>query len=173
MTNGVDSGSKVADLVLMSEKIAKQMDSVVESIEPIERQAIADSVWYRLCSINGLVRDQGGGAVAASIARSLLEQAAYWDWATASGVGEQHIAMWAGLECHRLEDVARSISDDLWLNWLLPPLAQISVPEGLAIPRNAADAVKRLGHGLDEAVLVPLQFEGIAAAYRVLGVPCS
>lgn len=33
MTNGVDSGLKVADLVLMSEKIAKQMDLVVESVE--------------------------------------------------------------------------------------------------------------------------------------------
>ena len=161
---------ELADLVLMSEELAEQMDSIVESVEPIERQALADSVWYRLCSVNGMVRDEGGGAVAASMARSLLEQAAYWDWATAVGIGEQHVAMWAGLEWRRLEQIARSVDDDVWLGWLLPPGAQITVPEGLAIPRNSTDAVKRLGHGLDEAVLAPLQFKGIVAAYRLLGV---
>ena len=50
-------------------------------------------------------------------------------------------------------------------------LAQPSRPQaGPAIPRNPYDAVRRIGGGLDDIVLDPLRFKGLAAAYEVLGV---
>ncbi len=88
----------IDDLVRQSERLAEALDTIVESIRPIGLQAIADSAWFRLCSTNVMVRDKGGGATSASLARSLLEQAAYWDWASARGIGPAHIPMWAGLE---------------------------------------------------------------------------
>lgn len=160
----------VADLVRQSEQIAEEMDGVVETIDSIENQAIADSAWYRLCSVNVMVRDEGGGAIAASIARSLLEQAAFWDWAAAFGVGGAHVGMWAALEYSGLRELADKIGDATWLGWVLPPGVEISAPAGPAIPRNASDAVKRLGHGLDRGALAPLQLTAVGAVHRMLGV---
>lgn len=160
----------VAELVRQSERIAEEMDGIVEAIGSIENQAIADSAWYRLCSVNVMVRDEGGGAIAASIARSLLEQAAFWDWAEASGVGGAHVEMWAALEYSGLRELADKIGDDTWLGWVVPPEVEISAPEGLAIPRNVSDAVKRLGHGLDRGALAPMQLTAIGAVHRMLGV---
>ena len=39
-----------------------------------------------------------------------------------------------------------------------------------AIPKNVGDAVRRIGSGLDGAVLSPLGFAGLLSAYRVLDV---
>ena len=44
-----------------------------------------------------MIRDAGAASVSAAISRGLLEQAAYWDWALATGARDEHIAMWAGL----------------------------------------------------------------------------
>ena len=160
----------VETLVRESEVLVEVLDPVVEDIRDLPLQAIADSAWYRLGSVNFLVRDQGGGALAATLARGLIEQAAYWDWARATGVGVGHLAHWAALELQGLSRVAEEIDDRVWLGWLIPPGAAVEVQAGPALPRNPDDAVRRIGSGLDDAVLGPLRFDGLLSAYRILGV---
>ena len=157
-------------LVRESEVLVEILDPTVEDIADRELQAIADSAWYRLGSVNALVRDQGGGALAASLARGLIEQAAYWDWALATGVGVGHLEQWSALELRSLSRLADEIDDRVWLRWLIPPGAEIEVSAGPAIPDNRGDAVRRLGSGLDNAVLDPLRFDGLLSAYRILDV---
>ena len=108
--------------------------------------------------------------MAATLARGLIEQAAYWDWALATGVGVGHLAHWAALELQGLSRLAEEIDDRVWLGWLMPPGAAVEVPAGPALPGNPDDAVRRIGSGLDDAVLDPLRFDGLLSAYRVLDV---
>ena len=117
-----------------------------------------------------LVRDAGGGALAATLARSLIEQAAYWDWALATGVSVNHLDQWAALELDGLRKLAGDAEDEVWLGWLLPPGVSVAAAAGPAIPKNAGDAVRRIGSGLDGAVLSPLGFAGLLSACRVLDV---
>jgi hypothetical protein len=157
-----------ADPVLQRvETLLSAMDTVVESISDVDRQSQADWAWYRLHSIAVLVRDDGAGALAGSLARGLLEQAAYWDWAVATGVGMGHTSRWAATEYERLKEVADQIDDDVWLGWVLPPGVALSASPGLAIPRNLADAVGRIGHG---QALEPFELQGLVAAYQLLGI---
>lgn len=160
----------IESLVGESEKLVELLGSIVEDTADIRLQGVADSAWYRLGVVNVLVRDAGGGALAATLARGLVEQAAYWDWALATGVGVDHLDQWAALELEGLQKLARDADDDVWLGWLLPPGVSVSAVAGPAIPKNAGDAVRRIGSGLDGAVLSPLGFAGLLAAYRVLDV---
>ena len=160
----------IESLVGESEKLVELLDPIVEDIADIRLQGIADSAWYRLSVVNVSVRDAGGGALAATLARGLVEQAAYWDWALATGVGVDHLDQWAALELESLRRLARDADDEVWLGWLLPPDASISAVAGPAIPENAGDAVRRIGSGPDGAVLSPLGFAGLLSAYRVLDV---
>ena len=66
----------IETLVRESEKLVEVLDPLVEDIADIRLQEIADSAWYRLSVVNVLVRDAGGGALAATLARGLIEQAA-------------------------------------------------------------------------------------------------
>ncbi len=158
----------VAALVRESESLVEVLDPIVEEISDPYLQAIADSAWYRLGAFNVHIRDESGHAVAAALARSLIEQAAYWDWALATGVGVGHLDTWAALEYQRLEQLADEIDDRTWLKWLLPPGTSFQMPAGTSIPSNPHEAVRRLGFGLDEAVLEPLRFEGLRAAHQIL-----
>ena len=160
----------VETLVRESEVLVEVLDPLVEGISDLRLQGIADSAWYRLGTVNTLVRDKGGGAVAATLARGLIEQAAYWDWAIATGVGTDHLDQWAALEFHSLSRTAEELDDDVWLKWILPPGSVLDVPEGPAIPEEPYDAVRRIGFGLDNAVLEPLRFGGLSSAYRILSV---
>ena len=160
----------IGSLVRESEKLVKILDPIVEDIADIGLQGIADSAWYRLGVINVLVRDAGGGALAAALARGLIEQAAYWDWALATGVGVDHLDQWAALELDGLRRLARDADDEVWLGWLLPPGVSVAASAGPALPNNAGDAVRRIGSGLDGAVLSPLGFAGLMSAYRILDV---
>ncbi len=160
----------IQKLVRESEVLVEVLDPVVEGISDLQLQGIADSAWYRLGSVNSLVRDQGGGALAATLARGLIEQAAYWDWAIATGVGTDGLDYWAAHEYHELSRTAEELGDRVWLGWLLPPSAVLNVPAGPAIPNKPYDAVRRIGYGLDSAVLEPLQFAGLSSAYRILSV---
>lgn len=160
----------VAALVEESEALVGDLSPIVEDITDGPLQSIADSAWYRLGCVNFLVRDEGGGALAATLARGLIEQAAYWDWALATGVGIDHLAQWAALELHRLRRIADEIDDQVWTRWLIPPGAGLQARTGPAIPRNPYDAVRRIGGGLDDVALKPLRFNGLLAAYEVLGV---
>ena len=157
-------------LVRESERLVEMLDPLVEDIADIRLQGVADSAWYRLSVVNVLVRDAGGGALAATLARGLVEQAAYWDWALATGVGVEHLDQWAALELDGLRKLARDADDEVWLGWLLPPGSSVVGSAGPAIPKNAGDAVRRIGSGLDGAVLSPLEFAGLLSAYGVLGV---
>ena len=160
----------VETLVRESETLVEILDPLVENISDSRLQGIADSAWYRLGTVNSLVRDQGGGALAATLARGLIEQAAYWDWAIATGVGTDHLDQWAALEFHSLSRIAEELDDDVWLKWLLPPGSVLDVPAGPAIPKNPYDAVRRIGFGLASAVLEPLRFDGLSSAYQILSV---
>lgn len=153
-----------------SNTLVEILDIIVEDMSDPRLQAIADSAWYRLGSVNVLIRDQGGDAVAACLARGLIEQAAYWDWTLATGVGVDHLDRWAVLELENLSRLAAEMDDEVWLGWLVPPSLTLTVSSGPAIPKNPGDAVRRLGSGLDGAVLGPLQFEGLLSAYRILDV---
>jgi hypothetical protein len=77
----------IDDVLAASLVLHDEIDTVVQSIDDVWTQSQADWVWFRLSSIGVVLRDRGGGPVAAVLARGLLEQAAYWDWAVASGVG--------------------------------------------------------------------------------------
>lgn len=160
----------IESLVHESRGLVDVLEPVVEDIADIRLQQIADSAWYRLAVVNVLVRDAGGGALAATLARGLIEQAAYWDWALATGVGVDHLDQWAALELDRMRKLAGDVDDDVWLGWLLPPGASIAASAGPSIPQNTGDAVRRIGSGLDSAVLNPLGFAGLLSAYRILDV---
>lgn len=160
----------IKTLVRESEVLVEVLDSIVGEIPDLRLQGIADSAWYRVGTVNFLVRNQVGGALAATLARGLIEQAAYWDWAIATGVGADHLDQWAALEFHNLSRTAEELDDHVWLQWLLPPASVLDVPAGPAIPKNPYDAVRRIGFGLDSAVLEPLQFDGLSSAYRILSV---
>lgn len=160
----------VETLVRESEVLVEVLNPVVEDLPDLQSQIIADSAWYRLGTVNVLIRDQGGGALAATLARGLIEQAAYWDWAIATGVGTKRLDFWAALELHRLLQTANDIEDWTWLDWLLPPGSALRVPEGPAVPEKPSEAVRRIGFGLDDAVLEPLRFDGLLSAYRILDV---
>lgn len=160
----------VGALVEESEALVRDLDPIVEDMAAGPLQSVADSAWYRLGCVNFLVRDEGGGPLAATLARGLIEQAAYWDWALATGVGVDHLAQWAALELQGLRRVADEADDQVWTRWLIPPGAGLQAWAGPAIPRNPYDAVRRIGGGLDDVVLKPLRFNGLFAAYEVLGV---
>ena len=157
-------------LVHKSEALSEVINPLFESIPDLQLQTIADSAWYRFDTVNVMIRDQGGGALAATLARGLIEQAAYWDWAIATGVGTDRLDYWAALEFHRLLQTAKDIEDWTWLDWLLPPGSALRVPGGTAIPESPSEAVRRIGFGLDDAVLEPLRFDGLLSAYRILDV---
>ena len=108
--------------------------------------------------------------MAASLARGLIEQAAYWDWAIATGVGVSHLDQWAALELQHLSRLADETNDHVWLGWLVPPGVALEAAEGSAIPKNPGDAVRRIGSGLDDVILDPLRFDGLLSAYRILDV---
>ena len=160
----------IQKLVRESEVLVEILDPIVEGICDLQLQGVADSAWYRLGSVNFLVRDQVGGALAATLARGLIEQAAYWDWAIATGVGTDHLDQWAAFEFHRLSQTAEQLGDQVWLKWLLPPGSVLDVPAGPAVPKNPYDAAKRIGFGLPNAILEPLQFDGLSSAYQILSV---
>lgn len=160
----------LGELLDRSVELTDRLNEVIAFADDPGTQQHADWAWYRLGSINALVRDGGGGPLAASLARGLLEQAAYWDWAVATGVGVDHIAAWAAIEYDRLERLAVEIDDKTWIGWLLPPDTVLSSGGVIGVPANAGDAVRRLGAGLGEPVLRPLQFRGLFAANRLLDV---
>jgi len=117
-----------------------------------------------------LVRDQVGGALAATLARGLIEQAAYWDWAIATGVGTDHLDQWVVLEYHSLSRTVKELGDEVWLQWLLSPDSVLDMPVGPTVPKNPYDAVRRIGFGLDDAVLEPLRLDGLSSIYQILSV---
>lgn len=162
--------SSLDDVLSTALALQHELDEIVQSIEDLWDQAQADWISFRLSSIGVVLRDRGGGPIAAVLARGLLEQAAYWDWAIATGVDQDLVPRQAALELQRLHRAAESTDDDIWTKWLLPPGAEVGAAGTKGMPRSAADAVKRLGNGLDAACLEPLQFGGLFASYRLLEV---
>jgi hypothetical protein len=100
----------------------------------------------------------------------LLEEAAYWDWALATGVGSNWVARRAAAEYQRLAEVARTAKDEVWLGWVLPPGSRLVTVSSEGIPAHAGDAVKRIGNGLNSPVLAPLMFRGLFATNTLLDI---
>lgn len=155
------------DLLVEARALERALDRVVESARDPVRQAWADWAWYRFVTVNVLVRERGAGPLAASIARSLLEEAVYWDFGLAHGDVDETIVCWAASEYRRLTDLALEVDDAAWVGWLLPPGAELISPGG-EIPRNPGDAVRRIGRGFDGPVLEPLRYRGLLATNRIL-----
>lgn len=158
------------DVLAAARTLQDELDEVIEAVDDVWAQSQVDWVWFRMSSIGVVLRDRGGGPVAAVLARGLLEEAAYWDWALATGVDGALVPRQAALELDRLHRLADSVGDTLWTRWLLPPETRLGALGTEGIPLSAADAVNRLGGGLDEACLDPLRFKGLFAAYRLLEV---
>ena len=76
----------------------------------------------------------------------------------------------AAKEYAGLVEVAQAVQDDVWSGWVLPPGSRLVVTISPGVPANAEDAVKRIGNGIAEAVLAPLQMGGLFAANRLLDV---
>jgi hypothetical protein len=158
------------DLLALATRLQDIMNEVLDAAT-VEADLVkeADWAWYRFSSACMLVRDEGGGTIAASLARGLLEQAAYWDWAIAIEVGHDHLARRAAVEHGRLTDLGHQIDDKVWLGWLLPPGAAIRTADDAGVP-NAPDIVRRMGNGLAAPILDALRFKGVFSAARILDV---
>lgn len=162
--------TSLEDVLAAARAVHDELDLVVEAVDDVWAQSQVDWIWFRVSIIGVVLRDRGGGPVAAVLARGLLEEAALWDWALATGVGGDLVPRQAALELERLRRLAETAGDTVWTGWLLPPGASLDARGTEGIPRRAADAVKRLGAGLEEACLDPLRFRGLFAAYRLLEV---
>ena len=158
------------DVLAASTTLLDELGHIVASVQDPWEQCQVDWVWFRMDSVAVLLRDQGGGLVAAVVARGLLEQAAYWDWALATGVGKDWATRQAAFELSRLKQRADSIDDTTWTGWLLPPETGVNATSADGIPRSAADAVKRLRTGDDAPYLEPLKFSGLYSVYEFLEV---
>lgn len=162
--------TSVDDVLATSTALLDELNQVVDSVQDPWEQCQVDWIWFRMHSVVVLLRDRGGGPAAAVLARGLLEQAAYWDWALASGVGSDWVTRQTAFELNRLMQLADSIEDTVWTGWLLPPGTSVNATSADGIPRSAADAVKRLRTGDDAPCLEPLKFSGLFSVYKFLEV---
>lgn len=158
------------DVLTASTTLLDELKQVVDSVQDPWEQCQVDWIWFRMHSVAGLLRDRGGGPAAAVLARGLLEQAAYWDWALATGVGNEWVTRQTAFELNRLMQLADSIDDTVWTGWLLPPGTSVNAISTDGIPRSAAGAVKRLRTGDDVPCLEPLKFNGLYSVYELLEV---
>lgn len=158
------------DVLTASTTLLDELNQVVDSVQDPWEQCQVDWIRFRMHSVAVLLRDRGGGPAAAVLARGLLEQAAYWDWALATGVGNEWVTRQTAFELNRLMQLADSIDDPVWTGWLLPPGTSVNATSTDGIPRSAADAVKRLRTGDDVPCLEPLKFNGLYSVYELLEV---
>ena len=158
------------DVLATSTALLEELDQIVNSVQEPEEQRHVDWIWFRMHSVVVLLRDRGGGPVAAVIARGLLEQAAYWDWALATGVGKDWVTRQSAFELSRLQQRADSTDDTVWTGWVLPPETGVNATGADGIPRSAAGAVKRLRTADEAPYLEPLNFGGLYSVYKFLEV---
>ncbi len=130
--------NELEQLVAKAHELGKVLDAIVEHA-PVGHdrwpQQQADWAWYRLGTAVELISQRGGAAVAASLARSLIEEAAIWDWALESNMGHEIISLRAADEYDRLSQLATDLDDETWVGWLLPPGFVIVAPATIRIPR--------------------------------------
>lgn len=164
-TNGATEGPHA--MFLAAVDLADLVDGLLNKYDKLAANVSrVDWAYYRFATLRLLIEDESGAASAAALARSLLEEAALWDWATGRG-GTDWVSDWVSSERARLETAADP-SDKLWLEWLLPPGTTVE-PANAAVP-TAENAVRRFGNGFEPVVLGPLQVTGLYGAYRVLSV---
>jgi hypothetical protein len=128
--------TSLGDVLAAARALHDELDHVVEAVEDVWAQSQVDWIWFRLSAIGVVLRDRGGGPVAAVLARGLLEEAAYWDWALATGVGGDLVPRQAALELERLRRLAEKVGDAVWTGWLLPPGVSLGAPGTEGIPRT-------------------------------------
>ena len=162
--------SSLDEVLSASAELLDELNPIIDSVQNPWGQCQADWIWFRMHSVVVFLRDRGGGPVAAVLARGLLEQAAYWDWALATGVGDDWVPRQAAFELDRLKQLADSIDDTVWTGWLLPPGTSVDTTSTDGIPRSAAEAVKRLRSGDAVPCLEPLKFDGLYSLYKLLEV---
>ena len=125
----------------------------------------ADWAYQRAVAAGVMVRARSGGAAPAVLARGLLEEAAYFDWALATGQSKTWVNRLAHSEYNRLRSRVDA-KDDIWFEWVLPPDTSI-VSDGGGVP-NSSDVVKRLGHGFTTELLEPLSIKGLYGVYKLV-----
>jgi hypothetical protein len=127
----------------------------------------ADWAYNRFVAIQAMIRSRSGGTAPAALARGLLEEAGFWDWAIATGAGDGWLDRLALNEFERLRGRADP-NDDIWLRWLLPPGRRIgSASQGVP---TTSEVVKRIGHGFTADRLAPLSMTGLFAVYKLIEV---
>ena len=160
---------RIDDLFAAVDPLMTHLDRVVEDTRDIWHQQQADWIWFKLGTVLNVLRGRQAGSLAAALARGLLEQAAYWDWAIGAGVTGDLTALQCVDERRRMEREADP-EDTTWIGWIVPPGTVLSVGDGPGLPRSAADAIARLGQGLQPSALAPLRFKGLVSAYRLIEV---
>lgn len=159
---------KIDEVVVRAGVLGDLLDRILVAHDaPTAAVRAADWAFYRFVTAQVAVRDRSGGTVPATLARGLLEEAAYWDWALADGVGAQWCHRATAIEYERLSSTADP-EDAIWLRWVFPPGASVA-NGGEGLP-NQTDVVRRLGHGLDDRILAPLSIGGLFGAYKLIEV---
>ena len=127
----------------------------------------ADWAYNRFEAIQAMIRSRSGGTGPAALARGLLEEAGYWDWAIATGAPDEWLDRLALAEFERLRGRADP-EDDIWLRWVLPPGRRIDSADR-GVP-NTSEVVKRIGQGFTADRLAPLSMSGLFAVYKLIEV---
>jgi hypothetical protein len=149
-------------------ELSEVMDRILASHDgPSPRVPHADWAYNRFGAIQAMIRDRSGGTAPAALARGLLEEAGYWDWALATGAGDKWLDRLALAEFERLRGRADP-DDDIWLRWVFPPGSRIQRNDR-GVP-STSEVVKRLGHGFTTERLTPLSMSGLFAVYKVIEV---
>ena len=125
----------------------------------------ADWAYQRCGAIAAMIRSRAAGTAPAALARGLLEEAAFWDWALANDASSEWVHRLALDEYERLRSRADP-TDCIWLQWVLAPGAEVRA-DGQGLPKSA-DMVKRLGHGFTAALLEPLTIGGLFGIYKLI-----
>jgi hypothetical protein len=156
----------IADVLTASQELSDVIDALLTRYDgPSPAIPHADWAFNRFGAVQVMVRDRSGGTAAAAIARGLLEEAGYWDWAMATGSQADWMARLGVIEFQRLKARADP-SDALWLEWILPPGRRFA-SDGGGVP-SGSEVVKKLGQGFSSDRLAPFSMSGLFGVYKLV-----
>ena len=100
----------ITDILEASQKLSDVIDTILTRHDgPSPAVPHADWAYYRFGAVQVMVRDRSGGTTAAAIARGLLEEAGYWDWAFATGCTTGWLARLGGYRVPTFKGASRPI----------------------------------------------------------------
>lgn len=139
----------LADALEAALALEVTIDGLLESSGGVDPTlvSVVDWAWYRFSTLRVLLRDEVASATTASLARGLVEEAAYWDWRSATGADRYWLSGKAIREFEQLKERADALDDAVWIDWLIPPDSTFAGSGENQPPPNAADVVNRMGHG--------------------------